>query len=468
MSVYNPPTLQELAVQSLLRNEASTISALEYLPINLFPPLFKEAFTGRHMELLKAVLAAWPFSYLPVGALIKTPDVELLQAVLDGVDILQTQKVRPRCWRLRVLDLRNMNQDFWDLWAGRDWYCSTETESNAQKCNELRQDLKLVTDLSLRFHLKEHQICLLQWAQKRKDCVRLCCVKMTICDFPGEIVKEVLDIFPPDNIEELEIYTNQVLPFLGHIALQLGHMTRLRKCRLTHIFLNSNTVVNNLADTEMCAAQFLSQFCKLNSLKHLSMDGISFSSDNMKLLFRCLKTPLESLTISLCHLCQADLKHLSQCQGLCHLNHLNLTGVVLARVGVTHLRVLLQNTAETLKTLELVNCRMEDYELSALLPALSQCSQLTTVNFYDNDFSTAVLKKLVQSMANLRKMTAEFYPAPLECYDPLGSVLVEEFAEIYETEHSSLALICVEDDFGKTQKIASQDADRKCWAPPEH
>ncbi|XP_040596784.1 PRAME family member 6-like [Mesocricetus auratus] len=441
MSIYNPTTLQELAVQSLLWNEASTISTLEYLPINLFPSVFKEAFTGRHMELLKAMVAAWPFSYLPVGTLMKTPDVELLQAVLDGVDILQTQQVRPRCWRLKVLDLRNMNKDFWDVWSCRDWYSSTETECNTQVCNELRRDLKVVTDLILRFHLKEHQTCLLQWFQQRKDSVQLCCVKMKICDFPGETLKEVLDIFLPENIEELELSTNQVMSFLGHIAPHLGRMTRLRKCRLTHIFVNRNTVVNTLADPEeMCAVQFLSQICKLNSLKHLTMDVVSLSPDHTQLLFghelisfsllRCLKTPLESLNISHCHLSQSNLKHFSQCQGLCQLNKLNLTGVVFARLGVTHLRVLLENTADTLKTLELVNCRMEDYELSALLPALSLCSQLTTVNFYDNDFSTAVLKKLLQSMANLRKMTEEFYPAPLECYDPMGFVLVEEFAQL--------------------------------------
>ena len=96
MSIYNPPSLQLLAMQSLLLSEASSISTLEYLPHNLFPPVFKEAFTGKHMQLLKAMVAAWPFSYLPVGSLTKTPDVELLQAILGGIDVLQAQKVRPR------------------------------------------------------------------------------------------------------------------------------------------------------------------------------------------------------------------------------------------------------------------------------------------------------------------------------------------------------------------------------------
>ncbi|XP_040613362.1 PRAME family member 12-like [Mesocricetus auratus] len=430
MSTYNPPTLQQLAVQSLLQNEALTMSTLEYLPINLFPPVFKEAINGGHMELLKAMVVAWPFSYLPVGALMKIVDFEVFQAVLDGVDILQTQKVRPRCWRLQVLDLRNMNQDFWDIWAGRDWHCSTETENNTQVCNELRKDLKVLMDLSLRFYLKKPHRHLLQWAQQRKDCVQLYCIKMKICDSTMEIIKQFLDNFPPDNIEELEIYTNQILPLMDYFTPHFGRMTRLRKCRLTHIVFNRNTDVNTLADPkEMCAVQFLSQFCKFNYLKHLSIDGVRFSPHHMQLLFGCLKTPLESLNISHCHLSQSDLKHLSQCQRLCQLNHLNLTDIVLPRLNVTHLQVLLENTAQTLQILELVNCRMDDHELSALLPALCLCSQLTTVNFYDNDFSTAVLKKLVQSMANLSKMTAEFYPAPLECYDPLGSVLVEEFAQ---------------------------------------
>ncbi|XP_040597001.1 PRAME family member 6-like [Mesocricetus auratus] len=392
MSIYNPITLEELAVQSLLRNEASTISALEYLPINLFPPVFKEAFIGRHMELLKAMVAAWPFSYLPVGALMKTPDVELLQAVLDGVDILQTQEVHPS-WRLGILDLRNMNQDFWDVWAGRDWNCSTETESNEQVCNELRQDLKVVTELSLSSHLKEHQACLLHWAQQRKDCVQLCCVKMKICDSPIEIIKEVLDIFPPENIEELELYTNQVQPFLGRIAPHLGSL----------VYHGGVTVIVDL----------------------IVMDSSQYPSVDI-----CLKSPLETLIITLCHLSQSDVKQLSQCQGLCQLRHLNFSYVVLSSLGVPHLRVLLENTADTLQTLELVGCWMEDSHLSALLPALSLCSHLTTVNFCDNKFSTAVLKKLLQSVANLSNMTAEFYPAPLECYDPPGSVLVEKFAQL--------------------------------------
>lgn len=204
---------------------------------------------------------------------------------MDPVYIIKLYLFPHRSWRLGILDLRNMNQDFWDVWAGRDWYYSTETERNAQVCNELRQDLKVVTELSLSSHLKEHQAHLLHWAQQRKDCVRLCCVKMKICDSPIEIIKEVLDIFPPDYIEELELYTSQVQPFLCHIAPHLGRMTRLHKLNVIHMVLNIHTVKNTLADIEMFPVQFLSHFCNFNSLKHLSIDGIYFLPGHMHVLF---------------------------------------------------------------------------------------------------------------------------------------------------------------------------------------
>jgi len=96
MSFQTPPTLQKLARQTLLRNEAVAMSCVGELPIVLFPALFKEAFEGRHINLVKEMVAAWPFPCLPVGALMKTPNAETLQAVLDGVDMRLTRKFHPR------------------------------------------------------------------------------------------------------------------------------------------------------------------------------------------------------------------------------------------------------------------------------------------------------------------------------------------------------------------------------------
>lgn len=56
MSVQTPLRLLELAAGSLLKDEASAIAALGFLPTELFPPLFMKAFNGRCTETLKAMV----------------------------------------------------------------------------------------------------------------------------------------------------------------------------------------------------------------------------------------------------------------------------------------------------------------------------------------------------------------------------------------------------------------------------
>ena len=95
MSVQTPPKLQKLAIQTLLRNEALAMSSLEELPHVLYPAVFEEAFAGRHTKLIKAMVAAWPYRSLPVGSFMKEPNVENLQAVLDGVDVRLKREFYP-------------------------------------------------------------------------------------------------------------------------------------------------------------------------------------------------------------------------------------------------------------------------------------------------------------------------------------------------------------------------------------
>ncbi|XP_021056694.1 PRAME family member 12-like [Mus pahari] len=431
MSTYNPPTLLQLALEGVLRKESIDFSDLEYLPITLFPPLFKEAFSGGRAEIVKAMVAAWPFPCLPVGALLKTAGVEMLQAVLDGIDILLTQNVSLRC-KLQVLDLRFLHQDFWT--GKQNAVCSTDILIKKQVPEglpnyPLRQCLQVVTNLAIASSLNKHQICLLQWAQQRKDSLQLCCLKMMIYDLPTEIINEVLNTFQPTYIVDLEIHTREVLSFLGFFTHFLGQMRNLVIFYLNQIHFYFSAV-NTVTDGKMCAAKFFSQFSKLNHLQHVYVNGAYISYDNMKKLFRCLKSPLESLFVLFCRLSMSDLRHMSDCQRLYQLKHLCLKGVVFSKSYFKSLRILLENVSETLETLALEHCRMKDSHLQVLLPALSQCSQLSWVNFYDNHFSSSVLKDLLRCMANLSKLVVERYPVPVDCYNDAGEVVVERFFQL--------------------------------------
>lgn len=90
---------------------------------------------------------------------------------------------------------------------------------------------------------------------------------------------------------------------------------------------------------------------------------------------------------------------------------------------------LLERVKDTLETLDLAGCRLEDSQFSALMPALSQCSQLLKIDFYRNDLSLPVLKQVLHHTAKLNKLTEETYPVPLECYDGC-QVLVRRFDEL--------------------------------------
>ncbi|XP_031232868.1 PRAME family member 12-like [Mastomys coucha] len=308
--------------------------------------------------------------------------------------------------RVKVLDLRNVHQNFWNVWTGgKHGIHSAETGSEKQVAKRihryaLRWRMKVVTDLSLSFPLTEYQTCLLQWAQNRKDSLRLSCLKMKICALPVKTIREILNIFHPNYIEELEIHTDQVLSFLGSFAPCLGQMRNLIKFRLRQTRSISGSGGLRFAEVKKCTAKFLSHFSKLNCLQHLSMHG-DFSSGHMKQLFRCLKIPLESLSMIACQLSKGKYGVVSDCLDLNQLTHLNLSGVVVSPLSTGPLHVLLKRVTATLKTLELEGCRMKVSQVSALLPALSQCTQLTKTSFYDNESSMAVLQDILHHTRNL-------------------------------------------------------------------
>ncbi|XP_051027048.1 PRAME family member 8-like [Acomys russatus] len=447
MSFQAPPTLLTLGLQSLLRDQALAISALKELPGELFPPLMKAVVAGRHLTILQAMVAAWPFPCLPMGALVKFPDVTTLQAVLAGVDMQLTGIFRQRKRKLQVLDLSNVHHDFWDVWAGtEDGARSAEMVREKQRGTglhryALRRRLKVVTNLCFGLCLDEHHEYLLQWAQERRGSLQLYCRKMHISPLSMYTVRKVLKIFQPECIEELVLNGGWTLPTLTSFAPCLGQMRNLRKFFLTIMHDDRSDPDNTLTDAQRKkVTKFKSQFSKLNCLQHLSMSGVYFLSGHMKQLLWCLKTPLEFLSISFCSFSQADLESFAQCHRLHHLKHLQLGGVILSELSLVSLRIFLENVPDTLQILELEGCRMKDSQISSLFPALSQCSQLTRVNFYDNDFSMAVLKDLLYHTANLSHMAQGFYPAPLECY-VMGQATFERFNQLCSELRNTLCTV---------------------------
>jgi hypothetical protein len=69
------------------------------------------------------------------------------------------------------------------------------------------------------------------------------------------------------------------------------------------------------------------------------------------------------------------------------------------------LQVLLEKVTDNLKTLDLEDCEIRDPRLTALLPSLSHCSQLTTFSFFENHISMSVLKDLLHHTVMLSQLS---------------------------------------------------------------
>ncbi|XP_013206315.1 PRAME family member 12-like [Microtus ochrogaster] len=436
MSIRTPHTLEELSRQALLRNEALAISALEKLPIILFPALFKEAFNSRCTGMVKAMVVAWPFPYLRVRGMMNTFNSEIFHAVLDGLDVLVTQQVCPMRGELRVLDFRRLPCDFKTIQAGtEDGVCSAETvhvkQAGKPLLHELRPRIKVRVDLYFRSELEEEEMYFLQWARQRKDSLQLCCEDVKIVLLSLDNVRKVLSVFKPKHIKVLELSIDWSWCTLAQFSTYLPKMRNLHTLYLVYRHENRFGVCGlPRLDENKFVQKLASQFSGLSGLQHLYLRGFCFFSEHVKLLLRNLKTPLETFSVTHCPVLQSHLKDFALCPSLHQLKHLDLSGPLLRNVSIVPLSVLLEMGAGSLETLELQGCKIKDSQFRELLPAFSQCSQLTKVNFYSNDFSMNFLRDLFHHTANMSKMTMEQYPAPRECYDEWENISIDAFSQL--------------------------------------
>ncbi|XP_006238418.1 PRAME family member 8-like [Rattus norvegicus] len=433
MNFNTPPTLLELGRRSLLQDEALTVSALQELPLELFPALFKDAFSSEQSIILRHMVVAWPFPCLPVGALMRTPHLETLKAVLGGLDLLLAQKVQPGRCKLQVLDLRDVNHNFWNVWTGMEDGVFSPDISHPQSLiyHPIQKGKQAVTvwiNLSVNpRHSSKYNEYFYQWAKERKDVVQVNCQKIEFWTNPF-YDPCLLDIVEPSSIQELEVYEHWDLETLAMLAPDLGQMINLQRLLLHNIHISLNWLGNKEVE-DYYVRMIIPLFSKLDKLQHLYLNDVCFVNEHLDQVLGCLNSPLETLVITRCKLSELDMSHLSQCPRVHQLKHLDLSGVDFINLSHEFLARLLKRLTATMQKLKLKSCMITDFQMDVLLPALSQCSQLTEVDFLMNFLSMDILKKLLQHTANLRQLTKEMYPAPCEVYDEFGNVLPHRFQQ---------------------------------------
>ncbi|XP_034342550.1 oogenesin-3-like [Arvicanthis niloticus] len=408
--VYSPLTLEKLAMQSLLREEALAISALKDLPHLLFPVMFEEAFINGHTKVLTAMIPVWPYPYLSVGIMIKNRNLETLKAMLEGLDILITQKVRSSRCNLREINWKNQYHNIIGIWAGSQellpgFMTQKQPVHNSPGCG-VKKELKVTTHFEIMDgRLVESDRYLFQWAQQRKNSIHLCNRNLEIRGLSKAKVTEIFKFLHADCVQDLILCHLSIedFDFLNPYLRQMNNLLNLTVCHITDTL--------RMGDSEM------SLLPPFHCLQKLSVIECPYIYGNLKGFLRCLKKPLESLRITYCNLSQSDLDCLPYCLNIFELKSLKLDSINLRDLLLEPLGFFLERVGHTLENLKLESCSMQDSQLNTLLPALSQCSQLRVVNFKDNDFSLLFLKKLLYHTAQLSQLEREAYPAPLECYD---------------------------------------------------
>ncbi|VTJ90161.1 Hypothetical predicted protein [Marmota monax] len=427
MSIQSPPTLLELAGRSLLSDKCRAILDLEDLPIELFPPLFVEAFSRGHTEVLKKMVQTWPFTCLPLGTLMRQPQPEMLRVALDGLDMLLAQQDRPRRWKLQVLDLRMVPRNFWRTWSGAVIdFCSPE---DIKKNRTLKLDpgmaaklpLKIFIDLCLtEGPMDEFLTHLFLWVTQRRDRLHLCCSRLKILWKPTRHTRKVLRLLQLDSVQKVEVHCTWAPSTLAACAPFLGQMRNLRKLLVSQVPVPAHT---SPEEQDWLLSQLTSQFLRMDCLRKFYVDAVLLLEGHLEQVLGHLKTPLETLSITKCPLSDSDWNYLSRCPNTSQLRRLDLRYIKLTNFSPEPLKILLETVAATLKRLDLEACEITESQLQAILPALSRCSQLRALCFFQNRISMSVLRDLLCHTARLSQLSVELYPAPLESYDAQGAIL---------------------------------------------
>ncbi|XP_045633911.1 putative PRAME family member 26 [Ursus americanus] len=172
-------------------------------------------------------------------------------------------------------------------------------------------------------------------------------------------------------------------------------------------------------------ARFTSQVLRLHCLWKLSMEPPSFLEGRLDQTLRCLKTPLETLSLTNYQLTESDLAPLPQCPNISQLKGLDLSGSSLTGFSLKPLQV-----AARLQDLGLDLCGLTEAHLGAILPAPSLCHQLQTFRVSGNVLSAAMDGRPLYHTAQRHHLHPELYPAPLESFGAQGAPHLGTFAQV--------------------------------------
>ncbi|NXD46220.1 LRC14 protein, partial [Copsychus sechellarum] len=422
---------------------------LPALPADLYPVLFQAAFLDGRPLVLRDLVATWPFPVLNLQRLVGHR--ELLQdhpcklcvqaVILAVVEQVRRELEEPgRHSSLCVLDMTGLPDstsghvpDGMSVWSGTVALAKACMEVSKHQREFQRRGSKRHKGLSgddtaatprplgIAIHadlfVNGTSYGILRDALQTRAAgpLRLKCREFQVEELSASGIVTLLESLDPSCLRRVDLrFNNLGLTGLSVILPHLSRFPELRSLKLQY----SNVDVRRLTPETAVGIRCLAgQLGMLPSLRELNL-GSSRLSGNLRQILCELQAPLESLELAFCSLVPADLAFLSQSFHAPALKRLDLSGHDFSQGLLEPLWLLLEKTSASLLHLDLMECRMADSHLDALLPTLRRCSRLRFLGLYGNRLSTVTLKDLLQKTLELQDLHLVVYPYPMDCYKP--------------------------------------------------
>ncbi|XP_063031455.1 leucine-rich repeat-containing protein 14-like [Melospiza melodia melodia] len=440
---------------------------LPAMPAHLYPILFQAAFLDGRPLVLRDLVAAWPFPVLNFQRLVGRrellrdhPCKLCVQAVILAVVAqLRRQLEEPGhdasgC-RLRVLDVTGVPDDpagrapdGMSVWSGTVALAKACVEVSKHQREFQRRGSKRHkgrsgaataaaapqppgVDVHADLFVNGTSYGILRDALQTGSAgpLRLKCREFQAEKLSLAGIVSLLETLDPSCVRRVDLrFRNLGLTGLSVILPHLSRFPELRSLKLQYSNVDVRRPTPESAIGIRCLA---GQLGMLPGLRELNL-GSSRLSGNLRQILCDLQAPLESLELAFCSLVPADLAFLSQSFHAPALKRLDLSGHDFSQGLLEPLRLLLEETSASLLHLDLMECRMADPHLDALLPTLRRCSRLRFLGLYGNSLSTAALKELLRKTLELPDLRLVVYPFPVDCYKPEPPRRVPGSRRIYE------------------------------------
>ncbi|TEA35892.1 hypothetical protein DBR06_SOUSAS47410001, partial [Sousa chinensis] len=161
----------------------------------------------------------------------------------------------------------------------------------------------------------------------------------------------------------------------------------------------------------------LAQVIHLNSLTLCNIPFKTYNRRKFRSFLLCLGRLDHLQELSLSFFCLTDQLHKLLSSQATHLRVLSLSNNHIFSEVYEPFQALLEKVSSTLQHLVINNCMITDSTLSAVIPALSHCTQLHVLSFAFNPITMPVLKSLLQHLTSLMKLKHVIYPVPVHCYE---------------------------------------------------